>query len=70
MEGLPCDGAGRLRVTHESESSRLQFELLRRAFELLVPGTVTPPCVVFPRFPAGRPMKTANTVRQTSRKER
>jgi len=69
MEGIPCDSASRLRLTRDGESSRLQFDLLRRAFELLVPATIHRPCVVATSSPTGRAAKTANSPRHASRKE-
>jgi hypothetical protein len=37
MEGPPRDRFTSLRLTRSAESSRLKLELVRRAFELIVP---------------------------------
>ena len=37
MEGLPRGSSVMIRLTRDAESSRLQLDLVRRAFELLVP---------------------------------
>jgi hypothetical protein len=42
MEGPPHGSPVSLRLTREAESSRLQLELVRRAFELLVPNLQHP----------------------------
>jgi hypothetical protein len=42
MEGPPRGSPVSLRLTRGAESSRLQLELVRRAFELLVPSTQHP----------------------------
>lgn len=69
MEGLPCDSAGRLRLTRAAESSRLQFDLLRRAFELLVPDTVERPPLDSITVTARRAAMTAQSSRRASQKE-
>jgi len=47
MEGTPGGSPLSLRLTRDAESSRLQLDLVRRAFELLVPNQRHP--VVKPR---------------------
>ncbi len=42
MAGPPRASLTSLRLTRVAESSRLQLELVRRAFELLVPPTRNP----------------------------
>jgi len=39
MEGSPRGWFTSLRLTRHAESSRLQLELVRRAFELIVPNS-------------------------------
>jgi hypothetical protein len=42
MEGPSCGFRDLLRLTRGAESSRLQLDLVRRAFELLVPNSQHP----------------------------
>jgi hypothetical protein len=63
MEGPPRGSPLSLRLTRDVESSRLQLDLVRRAFELLVPNRQHP---VAKRQDARSPHRSAAAARRAA----
>jgi len=68
MEGPRCEFADRLRLTRDGEPSRLQLDLLRRAFQLLVP--ITRHSTAVPMTATCRSTRAVSAARHAIRKER